>query len=258
MNFSEPPTANPTLEDTIHSLQHWWELAGVDLHYQEHPNSLIAPSAAVPRAEQPVRDSVTESVPVNESVAPKTIEYPDELHAFQQFLARDENLLESAWARQFSQVEGPAKPKVMAISAIPEKNSKQGLSALGETNQALAEKMLAAIGCDSQQAYFTTIALARPIDGQLDKRLWQSLRQRIEHHIKLVQPDRIICFGDLASRIFFESDLLSARKKKLNLNHVSSKTEVIVTFHPRILIERPELKAEAWKDLQRLTRIVAS
>ena len=257
MNFSEPSSSTPPSIDEINSLQQWWELAGVDVHYEAQPRQLLAPPADTPDARE-VIDSVTETVQ-NKSPLPEIdADYPEDLAAFGQYLANPGNLVESTWAREFARIESVANPKIMTISAIPEKDDQRQLSVFSTQNRTLAERMLAAIGCDSQQACFATIALARPVDGQLEQSFWKPLRQRIEHHVKLVQPERIICFGDLASRILFESDLLSARKKKLNINHVSSKTEVIVTFHPRILIERPELKAEAWKDLQRLTRIVAS
>ena len=35
-------------------------------------------------------------------------------------------------------------------------------------------------------------------------------------------------------------------------NHRSGQTGVVASFHPRLLLDRPALKAEAWKDLQLL------
>nr|WP_254306113.1 uracil-DNA glycosylase family protein [Sphingopyxis sp. BSNA05] len=120
------------------------------------------------------------------------------------------------------------------------------------------EKMLAAIGCDSDRTYLANIAVSLSYDGRIDEQYWPTLKTRLLHHVGLVRPKRIICFGDLAAKILFGQDLLTARKNKQFINHSSSQTEAIVTFHPRILIERPLFKAEAWKDLQMLTRISAS
>ncbi|WP_367947446.1 uracil-DNA glycosylase family protein [Sphingopyxis sp. BSNA05] len=125
-------------------------------------------------------------------------------------------------------------------------------------NRQLLEKMLAAIGCDSDRTYLANIAVSLSYDGRIDEQYWPTLKTRLLHHVGLVRPKRIICFGDLAAKILFGQDLLTARKNKQFINHSSSQTEAIVTFHPRILIERPLFKAEAWKDLQMLTRISAS
>lgn len=41
------------------------------------------------------------------------------------------------------------------------------------------------------------------------------------------------------------------------LNHVGASVAV-ASFHPQQLLERPQLKAEAWKDLQMLQKALAA
>ncbi len=180
-----------------------------------------------------------------------------EHQAFLDWLANDKNLIEAKWSRSRVLPEGILEPEIMTISALPEKNRDGNVQLFSQDNQKLLNNMLAAIGADSQKSYMATIATSLPVDGRIDEQHWKALKIRLLHHIGLVRPKRIICFGDLAAKIIFGEDLLSARKNKQIINHGASKTETIVTFHPRILIERPLFKAEAWKDLQMLTRISA-
>lgn len=242
----------------IHSLQDWWSLAGVELDYADQPAALLTVEAPTPVKDVAPSVAVTERVqdvvkaPVRDEPLPAT--YPD----FLDWLANSNSLIESSWSKDRVSPQGDVEPEVMVISALPEKNRNGEVQLFNPDNQKLLDKMLFAIGCDSQQSYLANIALSVPVDGRIDDQHWPALKARLLHHIDLVRPKRIIFFGDLAAKIIFGQDLLTARKNKQFINHSSSKTEAIVTFHPRILIERPLFKAEAWKDLQMLTRISAS
>jgi uracil-DNA glycosylase len=48
--------------------------------------------------------------------------------------------------------------------------------------------------------------------------------------------------------------LMAARGRLEIINHDDRKTAAIATFHPRTLMAQPQLKAQAWKDLQMLAR----
>lgn len=257
MNLINPPTAKPSPESKIHSLQNWWSLAGVDLDYTDQPSALLAAKVATPATASPLPTSVTkpvlEETETAVQVEPISATYQD----FLDWLANGNELVEASWSKNRVLPQGALEPEIMTISALPEKNRNGDAQLFNSENQKLLNKMLAAIGCDSQKSYSATIAVSISVDGRIDEQHWSALKTRLFHHIGLVRPKRVICFGDLAAKIIFGEDLLSARKNKQFINHGSSKTEAIVTFHPRILIERPLFKAEAWKDLQMLTRISA-
>ncbi|WP_417621796.1 uracil-DNA glycosylase family protein [Parasphingorhabdus sp.] len=264
MNLIASSTANPSTEAMVHSLQNWWSLAGVELDYADLPAPLLTeksvPTAPVAIPREPAhipQVAVTEPAPEND-ITPVAEEPLPASHAqFVDWLANSDRLIEANWSQKTVLPTGVLEPEIMVISALPEKVGNGDIALFNPQNQKLLDKMLAAIGCDSQQAYLATIAIAASIDGRIDEQYWSSFKKRLLHHIGLVRPKRIICFGDLAAKIIFDEDLLSARKNKQFINHSASKTEAIVTFHPRILIERPLFKAEAWKDLQMLTRISA-
>ncbi|VWX57133.1 conserved hypothetical protein [Sphingorhabdus sp. 109] len=242
----------------IASLQDWWSLAGVDLDYADRPAALLAPATIAPVQDLPQTATVTERVPEEARTPVQAEPLPATYPEFLDWLANDRKLVESGWSKQRVMPQGDLEPEIMVISALPEKNRNGDVHLFNPDNRKLLEKMLTAIGCDSGQSYLANIALSLSYDGRIDEQHWPVLKNRLLHHIGLVRPHRIICFGDLAAKIIFGQDLLTARKNKQFINHSSSQTEAIVTFHPRILIERPLFKAEAWKDLQMLTRISAS
>ena len=255
MNFSETNNQNSQSEALIASLQHWWSLAGVDLDYGDQPEALLH-QAAEPKpavASPPVKSEMT--VMETPSAFEENRDFPSDYTAFIEWLQKADNLIESQWAREFAVPSGSVEPEIMILSTMPEAKDRDAVHHFAPQSHQLLKNMMKALCVDLDKCFHTPLALGRPIDGQVDQQHWKPLVHRAKHLMKLVQPKRIILFGDTVSRAFFGEDLLTARKKKQFINHVSSKTEAIVTFHPRILLERPELKAEAWKDLQLLTRI---
>lgn len=262
MNFSTLGNRETTSVEQIESLRDWWSLAGVDLHYNDEPDSLLAKAAPSEKQVEPVR---TETIVATESKPPPRQEisqpeklnedYPAQYDQFLAWLSTPENLVEAKWSQNHVLPTGVIEPEIMIIVGMPEQNSLAQNSPFSEKSAALLVNMLKAIGCDSEKTYVASVSLARSFDGRIDPKYHDTLKKRMLHHIGLVQPKRIIIFGDTPAHLFFNENLLTARKNIQFINHVSSKTEAIATFHPRILNERPEFKAEAWKDLQLLTRI---
>lgn len=262
MNFSASAHPENTSVEQIESLRDWWSLAGVDLHYNDEPASLLAETAPAdkPPAPEPVRiAALTESKPnfVNEAPSPHNIseDFPVEHNDYIAWLSKSENLIEAQWSQNHVLPSGIIEPEIMIIVGMPEQGGLTENSLFSPKSQALLANMLKAIGCDSQKIYSASVSLGRSFDGRIAPEHHDIFKKRIIHHIGLVRPKKIIIFGDTPSHIFFNENLLTARKNKQFVNHTSSKTDAIATFHPRILIERPEFKADAWKDLQLLTRI---
>ncbi len=257
MIFSEKNNANAPSSTDIASLQHWWSLAGVDLNYAETPDSLLKETIqpkAVTIDDQPASMAKLQE---ETAVFEDTPVFPNEIGAFLQWLQKPENLVEKSSAREFVVPEGQVEPKYMLVSAMPETVNQGVASHFSQNSSVLVQNMMKALGTELEQCFHFPLALGRPVDGRIAKHRMKPLLDRALHLIALIRPERIILFGDTVSHAFFGEDLLTARQKKQFINHSSSKTEAIVTFHPRILLARPELKTEAWKDLQQLTRIGA-
>ncbi len=64
-------------------------------------------------------------------------------------------------------------------------------------------------------------------------------------HIRLVQPERLLLFGDGPSLALLGKRVLEARGHA----HKVEGIRAVATFHPRELINRPSNKSLAWKDL---------
>lgn len=271
MNFSTPAHPKSPSVEQIDSLRDWWSLAGVDLHYKTEMSSLLTEAAPViaparpqpvevipPEEPQPHAQPRSQSQPeqISSPLSQNYSEnYPAHHDAFLEWLSKPENLVEATWSKNHVLPVGMIEPEIMIIVGMPEQNILAPNSPFSEKNAALLANMLKAIGCDPAKTYTASVSLARSFDGRIDPQYHDIFKKRMLHHIGLVQPKRIIIFGDTPSRLFFNENLLTARKNLQFINHASSKTEAIATFHPRILNERPEFKAEAWKDLQLLTRI---
>lgn len=241
----------------IASLQHWWSMAGVDLDYTQEPRSL-SESPIMPKPDKSVSEPAFQGqVQESKTAFVDKQDFPEEIGDFLDWLRNPVNLVESNWAREFVFPEGPTEPELMIITAMPEGSIPKLSGQFSPKSRELVQNMMKALGTRLDQCFQTPLALGRPIDGRITEHHMTPLVDRALHLISLIKPKRIILFGDTVSRGFLKEDLLTARKKKQYINHISSKTEAIVTFHPRILLERPELKTKTWKDLQQLTRIGA-
>ncbi len=261
MNFSAPTLNDNTAIEQIESLHDWWSLSGVDLHYKHDPSSLLeVENSAGSVPETPPTETIAPTEikppPTDEKPQPRTQNeaFPNQYEDFISWLSRPENLIEAPWSQNQVLPWGMVEPDIMIIVAMPEQDRSAQNSLFSDKSTALLTNMLKAIGCDSEKTYFASLSLGRSFDGRIEPRYHEPLKKRILHHIGLVRPKKIIVLGETPSLLFFDQNLLTARKNKQFVNHISSKTEAIATFHPRILIERPEFKAEAWKDLQLLTR----
>lgn len=273
MRFSESSAPIEQAEAAANSLIDWWQLAGVPHGYADQPAGLLDQPvldqsmldtpliSKQPHSKQPhLKQAVNASNPSNDPLpndripAPQTPNYPGTLEEMTTWLLDPDNLLERSWGRQFVQPVGAAEPDLMIITAMPEQAGLANGSLFSPKSDILMTNMLAAINVERENCHFSSIALTRAIDGQIDPGHRDKLLKRTLHMANLVRPKQFLLLGDMVAKMFFGEDLLTARKKKQFVNHQSSKTGAIVTFHPRILIERPLFKAEAWKDLQRLTR----
>lgn len=256
MNLSASNPSEQVSLEMIESLQDWWKDAGVDQHYGDDPQALLCDGT----------DTESKKTPeIGKTVAPQTVARPESVRAptpsqampksyddYLVWLSNRSNLVEKESPGEVVLPFGQLNPAMMVVTAMPDRQENEKSTIFSRQGQALVENMLSAMGIDSENSYFATVSAMRPMDGRIPSKLISPLKARFEHLLKLVRPDRIILFGNSCSQIFFEQELLSARQKKLFINHHTSETEAIVTFHPRTLLERPEIKAEAWNDLQLL------
>ncbi|VVT03196.1 Uracil-DNA glycosylase [Sphingomonas sp. EC-HK361] len=214
----------------------WWRDAGVDALVDEPPRNWLAPPPAAPAAFIPA------PAPQPGDVLAETLD---------SFLAyrSGADAPEAGWPGVRITAAGPASAALMILVDCPEKDDRECLmeGAVGR----LFDRMLAAIGQSRETVHLAAVAYARPLAGRLPRDTQDRLAALARHHIALVGPKRLIVMGDAASRAICAMDVREARGRLQPLNHRSGQMiDMVSTYHPRLLIERPALKAEAWRDLQ--------
>lgn len=213
----------------------WWRDAGVDAPVDDAPRNWLAPPPAAPAA------------PVASAPQPSDA-LPDTLESFLAYRS-GADAPEAGWPGVRIATSGPARAALMILVDCPEKDDRECLmdGAVGR----LFDRMLTAIGQSRETVHLAAVAHARPLAGRLPRDTQERLATLALHHVALVGPKRVIVMGDAASRAICGMDVREARGRLQPLNHRSGEMiDMVSTYHPRLLIERPALKAEAWRDLQ--------
>jgi DNA polymerase len=69
-----------------------------------------------------------------------------------------------------------------------------------------------------------------------------------------VRPQRLLLLGTAVSTALTGQELMAARAGLPDFNQDGRTMATVATFHPRTLLARPILKAQAWQDLQAIVK----
>lgn len=213
----------------------WWADAGVDILVDDTPRDWLAPP---PTAPAPVVD-----------VAPAPAAMPDELAAFLVWRGGDA-APEAAWRGVTILASGPADATAMVLLDCPDREDGDEGRLLAGASGRLFDRMLAAIGLTRDEVHFAAVCVKRPVAGRLPREAEERLHDIARHHVGLVAPKRLLVMGNAASRAILGADLMATRGSLHLFAAKNASVEVVASFHPRFLIEKPAAKAEAWRDLQ--------
>ena len=119
-------------------------------------------------------------------------------------------------------------------------------------------KMMAAIGLDAKSVYVTNCVKCR--DTNVDSLAVDRHRacfSHLEQELLAMQPEIICIFGEVAAGLLLKKkapiNRLRGRFHQYRYPH-GGKAKVMVTYHPRFLLQHPEMKQAAWADLQAVQR----
>lgn len=220
----------------------WWRDAGVDMLVDEAPRDWTAapPAPAARRAGAP---GTASSV-----FAP----LPTTLAAFSVWRIGPD-APEAAWPGKPIAATGDPATQIMVLADLPDREDSAAGVLLSGAAGRLFDRMLAAIGRDRTSIYLVPMCGTRPMAGRIAPEIEARLAGIARHHTALVAPRRLLLLGNAPSRALTRADVARARGslQTVNLDGGIS-VEVVASFHPRLLIERPAEKARAWKDLQML------
>jgi DNA polymerase len=211
----------------------WWLEAGVDVAVQEDARDWLRPLPAPARPAAP-------------APAPNVAEPdPQTLADLQSWLASSATLPLAAVAARRILPHGPENAAVMLLSDRPTLEDAAAGQPIGGDSWALTRRMLAAIGISADDAYSASLTCFHAPGARMSDQDREACAEIARRHIGLVQPARLLLFGDGPSLALLGKRVIEARGHA----HKVEGIRTVATFHPRELINRPSNKSLAWKDL---------
>lgn len=203
-----------------------------------------------------VTDHISET-PIDTKNWPQTI---DELHN----LMRSDNILPGstydsqkvlprvieAWRIDKNGEKVKSLGTLMLIGDIPNDQDIREKTIFSGKQNDLIVNMMTACGFDAFDLYCANIASTKPQFDELPEQDLPSLHALLRHHIALVNPKAIISLGSATCNALLNAELMKSRENLHYFNHNNIIKALIATFHPRSLIAKPQLKRQAWRDLQ--------
>lgn len=231
---------NRAWHEAIASALDWWREAGVDVAVQDAPRDwLAAPPAPSAR-------------PLAIVPAAAPAQFPATPEAFATWRVGPD-VPEASWGGKLLAPQGPATAALMVLIELPEREDAAEGRLLGGACGRLFDRMLAAIGLDRDTIHLASIAAARPFAGRVPRDAVEPLAAIARHHVALVRPRALLLLGNAPCQVMLGELCRDARGRLRPLNHDGA-TMAIASLHPQQLIERPQWKAESWKDLQMLAK----
>ena len=127
---------------------------------------------------------------------------------------------------------------------------RQGEPFVGRAGRLLTS-MLTAVGLVREQVYILNMLKCRPPNNRDPSVEEVTLcRGYLERQIELVQPKIILVVGRIAAQHLLNTDAPLGRLRGQVHTLPTTKTPVVVTYHPAYLLRKPLDKRKAWQDLQ--------
>jgi len=211
----------------------WWLEAGVDVAVQEDARNWLQPSPPkAPPSEPQPEPNVTQ--PSHETLV-----------ELREWLASSAHLPLASVAAKRILPRGPEDAPIMLLSDAPALEDFAAGQPIGGDSWILAGRMLAAIGMSIDAAYSASLSCFHSPGARMGDKEREACAEIARRHIRLVEPKRLILFGDGPCLALLGKRLVEARGHV----HKVEGVRAVATFHPRHLIKRPLDKSLAWRDL---------
>ena len=207
------------------------------------------PLAVAPRSAAP-------HVAASATALPRVaVPMPNELVAFEEWLASTPDLPGAHWSPIRLMPQGPAGASLMILADAPDvADIESGQLASGPAGR-LLDAMLAAIGLKRDAVRLGSLALTRPVGGRLDGEAATQLARIAAHHVRLARPQHILLLGQQTCQLMTGENVPPDDHGQREINLDGGKRAVSAIHHPRLLLERPLLKRSAWTVLKRLKEL---
>ena len=220
----------------------WWLEAGCDTLVEERPRDWLVPEAL----------PVPAPLPAAAPAAEPSTGYPA---TYEEFLAyrMGDQAPDAKWAPARVAPSGdPATAALMVLTDVPEETDAGAGHLLAGPEGRLLDRMLAAIGLAREQTLIASVCVAPPLAARVPRASATELEAMARHLVGIVRPRRLLLLGQIASRAVLGSKAGAHGDCSDVLSDDNLACKAVATYHPRVLLERPMCKAEAWRDLQLL------
>lgn len=223
----------------IDSYLGWWRDAGLADAVADQPCDWFAQATSPRAAERPLPRAADAGAQVQAPAAP----LPDTLAAFDAWLASSPDVPGANWSARCLP-SGEARCRVMLLSDVPDAEDIAAGSLFAGGAGRLLDAILAAIGESRASVRLGSLSVTRPVAGRIAPPDAAALAMIARHHIALVRPRNLILLGQQTQQLLGEI--------QPDVNQDGTTMVTIATHHPRLLLERPSIKRQAWDQLKSL------
>jgi uracil-DNA glycosylase len=153
---------------------------------------------------------------------------------------------------------GPQNAPLLVVGEGPGADEDaQGEPFVGRAGK-LLDEMLKAIGRSrNDNTFIANVVKCRP-PGNRDPEPDEvaACRPYLDRQIEILQPKLILALGRIAAQRLLATDEPLSKLRGPVFEYGSTKTPVLITYHPAYLLRSPGEKAKSWVDLKRVHRFL--
>ncbi len=243
-------------KQVIDSYLGWWDAAGYDLAASDERRDWLAGSVSTATRPQAPEQSQARVAPQERAIAASApmvaavaTALPDTLAAFDHWWIEGEDVPGAIAGVSRIAPQGPSGAPLMIVTDGPDMDDLASGQLFAGKSGILLDAMLAAIGLSRAEVRISALVACRPPGGMIDPVTVDRLAQVARHQLSLVQPKCLLVIGQNAMRALKIDPQLSNQPQ---FNHNGANVAVRGIHHPRLLIERPLLKRQAWEILKQV------
>lgn len=152
---------------------------------------------------------------------------------------------------------GNRQAKLLIVGEAPgAEEDQQGEPFVGRAGQ-LLNAMLTAIGLQRPEIYIANILKCRPPNNRTPRpEEAQQCEPWLLQQIALINPACILAAGAVAAQNLLKTQTAVGRLRGQVHEYGPKRIPLVVTYHPSYLLRSPGQKAQAWKDLQVLVKVL--
>ena len=238
---------NRLLDEQIAAAFDWWRDAGVDgvladeamqwLSREEEDNA--GPEQG--RLPSPVEPAKPQPPPAAPAFDPGT--WPPELEHFAEWWLNDPKLVTGGLHGRIVP-RGPKQAALMVL--IPQPEAEDSDILLSGPQGRVLSGFLAAAGIAPDSVYLASVLPGHMPMPDWDRIASEGLGQLAAHHVSLVKPDRLLCFGSSILPLLGHDPANSPADFR-ELNHEGRTVPLMAARDLAALVERPRWRAALWQ-----------